>query len=336
VQILNDRLVNWFDEGFWHFIVASFVDNCQDIGTARVQRRANMESRSILSNGAPATGGRDQFATRPDDAALKSEQIENSAWTDAMLRVPAVKREQWDLMLQRIGGATVYAFMRGEPPSPRLNRITGLGSSQPAAQDELDEALSLLNRAEVKRFIVQLLPAAEDSDLPRWLDARGLAPAWREVKLWRNSAPPPDFDTDLRIEVIGRDSAKAFAELVTQVGGAPPAFAPILESIVGQPGWTHYMAFDGDVAVASAARFDQDGGSWLGQAATSPMYRRRGTQSALLARRIADGLEAGSRWFASETADSAADRPNTSLNNMLRAGFQIAGLRTNWSMRRAG
>lgn len=61
--------------------------------------------------------------------------------------------------------------------------------------------------------------------------------------------------------------------------------------------------------------------AYFGWAGTDPAYRGRGAQSALIAARLARATELGLRWCASET-NTAVD---TSLRNLLRAGFGVAG-----------
>jgi hypothetical protein len=66
---------------------------------------------------------------------------------------------------------------------------------------------------------------------------------------------------------------------------------------------------------------------------TVPAHRRRGAQGSLLARRLEDGIELGCRWFVTETGAEDPDRPNASLRNMLRVGFEVAYLRRNYTPR---
>ncbi len=60
---------------------------------------------------------------------------------------------------------------------------------------------------------------------------------------------------------------------------------------------------------------------YLGWAGTDPACRGRGVQSALIAARVARAAELGLRWCVSETNTAV----KTSLRNLLRAGFVVAG-----------
>ena len=99
---------------------------------------------------------------------------------------------------------------------------------------------------------------------------------------------------------------------------------------MGRAGWSHYFAFAGDTPVAVAALFVAAGAAWLGAAGTLASHRRQGAQSALFARRVADGLAQGARWLTTETAPDWPDLPGDSLRNAARAGFHPAYERPSW------
>jgi GNAT superfamily N-acetyltransferase len=71
--------------------------------------------------------------------------------------------------------------------------------------------------------------------------------------------------------------------------------------------------------------------AWLGLGATLPEARGRGSQSALLARRIALAGELGCSLCVTETGESVVGRPSTSHRNILRAGFREQYLRPNYA-----
>jgi hypothetical protein len=112
----------------------------------------------------------------------------------------------------------------------------------------------------------------------------------------------------------------------------PPTLAPWLAAIVGRKGWHAYVARDNGKAVGGAAMFLADGRAWLGIGAVQASARRRGGQGGLLARRIADGLAHGARWFATETGKPLPGEPHPSFSNIQRAGFTIAYERANWTL----
>ena len=69
----------------------------------------------------------------------------------------------------------------------------------------------------------------------------------------------------------------------------------------------------------------------FGIAATLEPARGRGCQRALLHRRILDAADAGCHTLFVETGERVPDRPSASYRNILRAGFEEAYLRPNWT-----
>jgi len=112
----------------------------------------------------------------------------------------------------------------------------------------------------------------------------------------------------------------------------PLPLAEGLAMSIGQPGWQHYLAWDGEQAVAGAALFMRSGVGWLGAGGTLPSHRRRGAHGALMARRIQDSAAAGCEWVITETGEDTPEQPNPSFHNMRRTGFQVAYLRPNYML----
>jgi hypothetical protein len=210
--------------------------------------------------------------------------------------------------------------------------------SEPATEAMLDEAIAFLESAGCKNYVAQISPLAQPAQLPEWLAARGFKTGdtarWNWAKMYRGNEPAPAVKTDLRVEKIGKDQADAFADVTLPVWGIPPAGRPLAKGYVGQPGWHHYVAFDGEKPVSVAAMFINGETAWLGFASTLKKYRKRGGQGAMFARRIQDGLALGVKWFVTETGEDTPEDPNPSYHNMLRSGFKLAYLRRNYVHRR--
>ncbi len=60
--------------------------------------------------------------------------------------------------------------------------------------------------------------------------------------------------------------------------------------------------------------------------------RRKGGQSALLARRIADAAKYGARQAVTETGVPQEGQPAPSYRNILGSGFTVAYGRPNWTL----
>jgi GNAT superfamily N-acetyltransferase len=107
----------------------------------------------------------------------------------------------------------------------------------------------------------------------------------------------------------------------------PRATAPWVAALVGQPGWSHYLATAAGRGVATAAMFVDGDCAWIDFASTLPGYRGRGAQSALLARRLAECAAQGVRTVVVEAGEGSA-----SMRNLIRAGFVVEYRRTNYIM----
>ena len=105
---------------------------------------------------------------------------------------------------------------------------------------------------------------------------------------------------------------------------------PLAANVVGRPGWSCYVAYDGDAPAGAGALFVHEGVGWLGYAATRRQFRGRGAQSAILAARIEDARQQGCTTVSTETGELEEGRPSNSYRNIVRAGFREAGVRANY------
>jgi len=273
----------------------------------------------------------------PPETVQAIERIEALAMIDLMRAVPQIVLENLSVNMCCTG--TAHAFILEEIDWPLLIRVIGLGMGTPATEAEID-AIRDLYRHTWMTFAVQLSPGAQPADLPTWLEARGIRRRADEndswVKFWRGVEPPPAARTDLRVErVEGEDRARTWAALAHMACCIHRELMYWLMLTVGRPGWQHYLAFDGDLAVACAALYVHDGAGWLGFGGTMREWRGRGAQSALIARRIRDAADLGCRWLTVETEPETPRWPNPSYRNMLRAGFQVAYHRPNYRLRKS-
>jgi hypothetical protein len=214
-----------------------------------------------------------------------------------------------------------------------FNRLVGWGLNSPARRDDVEAALVRYRSAGLVHCGVQLSPAAKPVEFAEWLDDAGLVRGDCWSKVYRAAGDVPVIATPLGVEEIGEEDAGIFASVACAAFGMPSQLEPWIASIVGRPGWHHYLAFDGEEPVASAALFVRGEVGWLGIAGTLPSARRRGAQGALMARRLNDGRALGCRWFVTETGEDRPDRPNPSFHNMMRLGFDLAYQRPNYLLK---
>jgi GNAT superfamily N-acetyltransferase len=208
-----------------------------------------------------------------------------------------------------------------------INRVIGLGVSEPASDDALDRIADVYGSI---RHTIALAPAARPAGVAAMLRERGYEPAHAWVKFARPSGEPPAPASDLRIERIGLERADEFTAVLAGGFEIPQSVTAMLAHLPGRPGWSWYLAHDGDEPVACGALFVHGRHGWLGQAATLPAHRRRGAQSALIAARIDAAGAAGAQVVVTETGEIMDDRPTMSYRNILRAGFRAAYLRPNY------
>lgn len=211
-----------------------------------------------------------------------------------------------------------------------FNRLIGCGVDTPADRGRLRECLDHARKLNLASFGVQLSPEAKPEDLRAWLERERFTVRDRWIKAFRGADALPPVPASPRVTRATHADAETVGRVTCAAFGMPAVRAPWIASLVGRPGWSHYLAWSGDEPIAAAALFVAGDAAWLGVTGTLPAARRQGAQGALFARRLADGAGLGARWFVTETDEETPSRPNPSLHNMMRAGFRVAYARENF------
>jgi hypothetical protein len=259
------------------------------------------------------------------------EQIEIDAWRDYCAAAPLPFAQGVGLDVTNLGGPLLAICRRIDPY--QFNRLMGGGLGDDDQGESLATAVKRFGTAGLRNGYLQIAPGPRASALAVKARTLGLAPLERTwVKFSRGTEPAAVPRTSLTISEVQPAEAMELARAVVAGFGMPEMLAPWLAAIVGRPGWRAYVARYGGVAVGGAAMYVANGGAWLGIGAVQEVARRQGGQGALLARRIADGLKAGARWFATETGKPPPGEPHPSFSNIQRAGFAIAYERANWTL----
>ena len=231
-----------------------------------------------------------------------------------------------------VGGGV--AMVLGAQENPFFNRVVGLGVKRPATPADVDAAIAFFDEHDRTFVAITVSPFAQPPELADWLTERGFPVSRSWPKLWRSLADLPDAPpTTLRIESIGRDRAEDFATVVNTAFEFGDEMQAALPVVVGRPGWTHYLGFDGDEPVAAGAMYVTGDIAWLGFGATLEAARGRGGQSAIFHRRLSDAKAAGCRLAFTETGPDSEEEPNHSFRNMIRLGFRVAYHRPNFVRR---
>jgi GNAT superfamily N-acetyltransferase len=236
------------------------------------------------------------------------EAAEFAAYTDAFRSAPEVCE------VAEIDGATCLALRKA--PERTFCRVLNLAST---------DAL-----AEIAAFYGDTPWWVSDShDLGEELEGRGFTRDYGWMRFTRGVGPR-QARSDLTVRQVGPDRAEDFAAVVIGGFGMPGWTSPLAANVVGRPGWSCYIAYDGDAPAGAGALFLHGEIGWLGLGATLPSFRGRGAQSAILAARIEEARRRRCRAVTTETGELEEGRASGSYRNILRAGFREAGVRKNY------
>jgi len=257
------------------------------------------------------------------NAVREAEGIERAAWRDLILATPDSARSALGLSLEQLGATTVIRLVAAD--LPLWNRAFGLLPDERLTRATVDAIRAHFEAADRKRYLLQVPPGVEVA--AGALD--GLRPLRRWAKVRHALATIPDLAPALEIRRVSTESS-LFAATGCEAFGSPPPFAALLSAPIGRPGWSHYLAMEEDRAIAVAAMYAKEDVAWFGVAATLPSARRRGAQQALLAARLRDAKRLGLHSAYSEADEDLPDRPNSSVRNLLRLGFELLYHRDNF------
>lgn len=261
------------------------------------------------------------------------EMSEALAYQDAYAAAAALPGNPTGAASISIGGGVAFGLTAID--FGFFNRVVGLGAMQPASEDAVETASRFFLDLGVADSVVQVVPGAAPEELASWLQARGYERGARWVKLWRRLDQLPALSL-LRVERIGAAQAEVFGKVCETAFEMPPQVRDIATATIGRTGWTHYLGFDGEMPVSTAALYITEDVAWLGYGGTLEAYRGRGWQTSMFAQRLADAHALGCRLAVTETGEETIDDPvNHSYRNMVRMGFGLAYARQNWVRRPA-
>lgn len=261
-----------------------------------------------------------------DDFA-RIEFLEAEAWSQRLDALSEADKLALGSRVRRFGQAVALATPRADVAV--INRAFALGWERPLDGELLAAVNDFFRDAGVPRWIVELSPHAPVVGGRETLITQGGVQRLPTVKLRGelSDANPGNSRSVPAVREIGPEDAGVFCKIVAPGFAIPEIAEPDLVSTLGHPDWHYYMAFDGERPIAGAAMFVQGDGAWFGVAGTLADARRRGGQTALLARRLADAKRLGCTWVTAETGPDTIEQPNPSYHNMLRAGLRVAYMR---------
>lgn len=242
-------------------------------------------------------------------------------------------RDRMGITAERIGGGIAVSMVND--PSGFWSKAQGFGFTEPVTKDLIGEVLDFYRAAGGPVANFHLAPEVLPANWAEICEVLGLVEGRPTLhKLVRDARPVQQVETSLRVGPIGPEDGEAWAAVQVEAFQMPDPdgrMVEMLASVNDLSGVTCYAAWDGDKLVATGALYvDGELGEFV-SAATLPEYRGRGAQSALLARRVQDALAAGCTTLAVEVVKPARGEDNPSLNNVRRAGFEIAYDRPVWT-----
>jgi GNAT superfamily N-acetyltransferase len=213
----------------------------------------------------------------------------------------------------------------GDVPSNAATRVMWTNLTTPLRDLDIAAARDALCSLQVSRAYIWLTPLAWDESTDSHLALAGATP-WPNVEyptLVRRAMPfTTDRGRDFTIRRLSLDEAPAiFAHVMHWYGkeGIPAALQGIERGFA-----EFYAAFhqslSGPIPISIGAIIPDGDFAYLGWMGTDPAFRGQGAQAALIAARVHRAAELGATWCTSETSSVVS----TSLNNLRRAGFEIA------------
>ena len=265
---------------------------------------------------------------------FEAEWIEQAALEDVHAAATPALVAALGLTRKSIGAAFV-SIASGLPGSTvYVNRAIGAGLAAAETEASVRDMVAAYRAVGVQRFLIHLHPEARPAELAEWFAAAGLGKARSWQKFRRGREAVPKIATDLRIAEIGPEHGEAFGRIAAAAFDLGEAVVPWLARLPGRPGWHVFMCFDGDTPAGIGALYERDGIATVEFGATAPAFRGRGSQGALLARRLERALDLGCRETFTVTGVAVPGDPQHSYKNILRMGFREDYVRENWGPER--
>jgi hypothetical protein len=263
------------------------------------------------------------------DVAYWLEMSEALACLDSAKAAAEVEANPAGASWATMGGAIAFALTAID--FGFFNRVVGLGTAKPATEDDVESASQFFVHLGLGQSIIHVGPGARPDKLIGWVNARGYVAGARWVKLWHDLQEIESPNPKLRIERIGASQARAWGDVLMAAFEIPEPVRPFATATIGRAHWIHYLGFDGDTPVCTAAMHLEGDVAWLGYGGTLDASRGRGWQTAMLLQRLVDARDSGCRLAITETGEETDKNPvNHSYRNMVRTGFELAYARQNW------
>jgi hypothetical protein len=260
----------------------------------------------------------------------ESETIERAAMEDLHDAADQADIREIGLMSLTVNSSFISVARNLPDSAIVINRILGLGLSSPASQEEVKTIVSTYRENGVAQYFTQLHPDACPTEVSEWMRDEGLKPDRGWQKFSRDPVKVEDRQTNLTVREIGAEYGPAFGEIICDAFDLGDKAIPWLAKLPGRENWHIFMSFDGDKPAGVGALFVKNGFGWTDYGATSPEFRCRGSQGAVMAARLNLAIELGCQKIFCCTGVSVPGDPQHSYSNILKAGFKEEYVRENY------
>ncbi len=223
--------------------------------------------------------------------------------------------------------ANLRAVMAPEVPNSFFNRILISG---PLHNEDLLETLAQFQTTNVSPFI-EISPGGIDESSSAAMISRGFSQTGFKPVFVTYSDSITANKPDLEIRAVSNESElEAFKDVYVRGWDTPPFLVPMMHQHIAKwidfPGWTLYLAYEGDSPIACAILYCFEDMAYLADATTPLTHRGKGGHSALLHARVLSAQKTHMKYILSR-----ANFGSASQRNMERLGLNVSYTRSAWT-----
>lgn len=263
------------------------------------------------------------------ELVVELDKVERDYWVRLWRNIPLHEQNNLGLHLEQVEDA--IALVCDKVPDWLLNRVLGMGMTTEASTRDVHYFMGLYRNKHLP-FAIALSPFAHPPRLANEIEDLGFENVLDWAKMVRGNQPPDKVDTELRVEKVSPEQYEHVTSLMLAGFGMPDMLRPIFASAVSAQENTTFMAWQDDKPVAAAIITITGKIGHMNTACTLVESRGQHAHKALLAKRIEEGLLCGCELFVAESG-ILPDEANPSLQNLVRAGFEMAYRRPNYVLK---
>lgn len=257
-----------------------------------------------------------------------SEKIELEALLSLHKWCPVAVRDELGLEILEVDGVTVACA--SHEPSTLLNRTLGLGVHQAPTPQTIDQICRIYETRGIKNFLVHAYQWQINEDIEAQMIKDNLVPGKAWIKYRRDGDAIDEAESPFLIEAVKGNQANDFGLVVCEAFGLSKKCIPLLASMAHDERWFLFVSYDDGEPAGAGALFIEGDSAWLEWGATREQFRGRGSQAAIMTKRINMANMFGCKYLFTETAETEDGDPQHSYNNIIKAGFKKSSLRANY------